>query len=293
MGNSPSHLKNQSPPSSEKSTRFDPKRIYPALVFVPLFYLLTQHLHPMFFFGLILIVSCLAMWEFYGLTFLDEDRKQRSLVGLSCGVILLLSLQSSDWLNFQTAIMIILFILIGYQITVVRLGARSLSHLPFTLFGIVYIAFTLGHLLLLRKLPDGTFLVFFVLLVSWSGDATAYYVGRRFGSRPLARVLSPKKTIEGLVGGLITVPLIAWGASLWFLPLLTLSDCIVLGLTLTLVGTFGDLSESAFKRQAGVKDSGNLIPGHGGFLDRIDSLLLTVPTFYYYMLIIKGSVPIS
>ena len=247
----------------------------------------------MFFFGLILIVSCLAMWEFYGLTFLDEDRKQPSLVGLSCGVILLLSLQSSNWLNFETAIMIILFVLIGYQITVVRLGARSLSHLPFTLFGIVYIAFTLGHLLLLRKLPDGTFLVFFVLLVSWSGDATAYYVGRRFGSRPLARVLSPKKTIEGLVGGLITVPLIAWGASLWFLPLLTLSDCIVLGLTLTLVGTFGDLSESAFKRQAGVKDSGNLIPGHGGFLDRIDSLLLTVPTFYYYMLMIKGSVPIS
>ena len=124
-------------------------------------------------------------------------------------------------------------------------------------------------------------------------SSTAYYVGSRFGSRPLARVLSPKKTIEGLVGGLITVPLIAWGASLWFLPLLTLSDCIVLGLTLTLVGTFGDLSESAFKRQAGVKDSGNLIPGHGGFLDRIDSLLLTVPTFYYYMLIIKGSVPIS
>ena len=157
----------------------------------------------------------------------------------------------------------------------------------------MYIAFTLGHLLLLRKLPDGTFLVFFVLLVSWSGDATAYYVGRRFGSRPLARILSPKKTIEGLVGGLITVPLVAWGASLWFLPLLTLSDCIILGLTLPLLGTVGDLSESAFKRQVGAKDSGNLIPGHGGFLDRIDSLLLTVPTFYYYMLVIKGVAPIS
>ena len=135
--------------------------------------------------------------------------------------------------------------------------------------------------------------MFFVLLVSWSGDAAAYYIGKSFGSRPLAKILSPQKTIEGLAGGLITTPLIAWGASLWFLPLLTLSDCIILGLTLTLLGTVGDLSESAFKRQAGVKNSGNLIPGHGGFLDRIDSLLLTVPTFYYYMLIIKGSVPIS
>ena len=247
----------------------------------------------MFFFGLILIVSCLAMWEFYGLTFLDEDRRLPSLVGLSCGAILLLSLQSPNWIVFETAIMIILLVLLGYQVTVIHPGTRSLSHLPFIFFGIVYIAFTLGHFLLLRKLSNGTFLVFFILLVSWSGDAAAYYVGKSFGSRPLARILSPKKTIEGLVGGLITVPLVAWGASLWFLPLLTLSDCIILGLTLPLLGTVGDLSESAFKRQAGAKDSGNLIPGHGGFLDRIDSLLLTVPTFYYYMLVIKGVAPIS
>ena len=196
-------------------------------------------------------------------------------------------------ISLETAIVIILFVLVGYQVMVVPIEVRSLSHLPFVFFGIVYIAFTLGHFLLLRKLPNGTFLVFFVLLVSWGGDAAAYYVGRSFGSRPLARILSPQKTIEGLTGGLITAPLIAWGASLWFLPLLTLSDCIILGLTLTLLGAFGDLSESAFKRQAGAKNSGNLIPGHGGFLDRTDSLLFTVPTFYYYMLVIKGSVAIS
>ena len=293
MGNSLLDLENQSPSSLEKPPRFDPKRIYPALIFAPLFYLLTEYLHPMFFFGLILIVSCIAIWEFYGLNFLNEDRKSPSLVGLSCSAILLLSLQSPDWISLETAIVIILLVLIGYQITVISTGAQSLSHLPFIFFGIIYIAFTLGHLLLLRKLPNGTFLVFFVLLVSWSGDAAAYYVGKHFGSRPLARIISPQKTIEGFAGGLVTAPLIAWGASLWFLPLLTLSDCIILGLTLTLLGTFGDLSESAFKRQAGAKNSGNLIPGHGGFLDRTDSLLFTVPTFYYYMLVIKGSVPIS
>lgn len=293
MGNSPQHGINQSPSSSEKPAQFDPKRIYLALVFAPLFYLLTRYLHPIFFFGLILTISCLAMWEFYSLTFSDEDRRQPSLIGISCGMILLLSLQSPDLISFEMAIVIILFLLVGYQVTVVTTGTRSLSHLPFIFFGVMYIAFTLGHFLLLRKLPNGTFLVFFVLLVSWSGDAAAYYVGKTFGSRPLAQILSPKKTVEGLAGSLITVPLIAWGASLWFLPLLTISDCIILGLTLALLGTVGDLSESAFKRQAGAQNSGNLLPGHGGFLDRTDSLLLTVPTFYYYMLVIKGAVPIS
>ena len=278
---------------SEKPTRFNSKRVYSALVFIPLFYLLTQYLPPIFFFGLTLIVSCLAMWEFYGLAFFDENPRLPSIVGLTCGILLLFSLQSPDWISFKTAIVIILFVLTAYQVVLVPLVLKSLSHLPFIFFGVVYIALTLGHLLLLRKLPDGPLLVFFVLLVSWGGDAAAYYSGKSFGSRPLAPILSPKKTIEGLVGGLIAAPLIAWGTSLWFLPLLTPIDCIILGLALTFLGIVGDLSESAFKRQAGAKDSGNLIPGHGGFLDRIDSLLLTVPTFYYYMLIVKGLVPIS
>jgi len=136
-------------------------------------------------------------------------------------------------------------------------------------------------------------LIFFILMVTWGGDAAAYYAGKHFGTRPLAPILSPKKTIEGLIGGIIIAPLIAWGASVWFLPLFTLTDCLVLGIGLTLLGLIGDLSESAFKRQAGAKDSGSLIPGHGGFLDRIDSLLLTVPTFYYYLVVFKGSQAIS
>ena len=169
----------------------------------------------------------------------------------------------------------------------------SFGNIPILLFGVFYISFTLGHFLTIRKLPDGPFLIFFVLLVTWGGDAAAYFIGRGFGSRPLSPILSPKKTIEGLLGGLIGATIIAWMASLWFLPTFTVIDCVILGIALTLLGTIGDLSESAFKRQAGAKDSGSLIPGHGGFLDRIDSLLLTVPTFYYYMVVIKGSVALS
>lgn len=107
------------------------------------------------------------------------------------------------------------------------------------------------------------------------------------GVRPLAPRLSPKKTIEGFLGGLLAAPLIAWIGHLWFLPAVTPVDCLILGLLFTALGLLGDLSESALKRSAGVKDSGSLIPGHGGMLDRIDSLLLNAPFFYYYMAFVR------
>ncbi len=291
VGSSPSSSKTPDLIPSEPPKRFDPKRVYSALVFVPLFYLLTRHLPPIFFFFLITAVSGLAIWEFYGLTLVDEHRQQPSLVGLFCGGILLLSLQWPALIGFQTTCMTILAALIAYQVWMAP--SPSFGNIPILLFGVLYISLTLGHFLMVRKLPDGPFLIFFVLLVTWGGDAAAYFVGKSFGSRRLAPILSPQKTIEGLVGGLIGATIIAWMASLWFLPTFTVADCVILGIALTLLGTIGDLSESAFKRQAGAKDSGSLIPGHGGFLDRIDSLLLTVPTFYYYMVVIKGSVALS
>ena len=290
-GSSPSSSKTPDLIPSEPPKPFDPKRVYSALVFVPLFYLLTRHLPPIFFFILITVVSCLAMWEFYSLTFVDEHHRQPSLVGLFCGGIILVSLQWPALMGFQTTCITILAVLIAYQVWMAP--SPSFGNIPMLLFGVFYISLTFGHFLRIRTLPDGPFLIFFVLLVTWGGDAAAYFVGRGFGSRPLAPILSPKKTIEGLVGGVIGATLIAWMASLWFLPTFTVADCVILGIALTLLGTVGDLSESAFKRQAGAKDSGSLIPGHGGFLDRIDSLLLTVPTFYYYMVIIKNSTALS
>ena len=287
VGSSPAKTQGLIAPEPQK--RVDPKRIYAALVFVPLFYLFTRYLPPIFFFTLIVAVSLLAMWEFYGLHFVHEQRRQPALIGLSCGSLVLASLHWPDWVGFQPGLMVMLGALIAYQIGFTSPSSPSFSCSVILLFGVLYISFTLGHFLLIRKLPNGPLLIFFVLFVTWTGDAAAYYVGKRFGSHALAPLLSPKKTIEGLVGGLIAAPVGAWLASLWFVPILTGTDCVILGLALTLLGVSGDLSESAFKRQAGVKDSGSLIPGHGGVLDRIDSLLLSVPTFYYYMVFIKDS----
>lgn len=160
-----------------------------------------------------------------------------------------------------------------------------------TALGVFYVGFTLSTLVSTRSLPAGEFLVFFVALVTWASDTGAYYAGTLCGKHLLAPSISPRKTVEGAFGGLV----LALGASLlahaWFLPQLSLSDAAILGVLLTGAGLLGDLCESAIKRRVGVKDSGGILPGHGGMLDRLDSLLFTAPTFYYYVTGIGGIVP--
>ena len=126
-------------------------------------------------------------------------------------------------------------------------------------------------------------LIFFLLLVTSAADTGAYYVGTLYGRHRLAPTISPKKTVEGLVGGLIGAIIVAYAAHWWFLPELSGLDCLILGTILTITGLWGDLAESAMKRSVGMKDSGGILPGHGGMLDRLDSLLFTAPVFYYYV----------
>ena len=261
---------------------FDPKRVYAALVLLPLLYVLTRHLPPLAFFVLIAITVLLAQWEFLGLFIEKRYLSQHALVGFPGAVLLLIAMQWPTVLSFSLALSMILAGLLCYQVSLAPSESRHLS-MFILLFGILYIGYTLGHFLRLRNQHDGALLVLFVLLVTWAGDTAGYYVGKTWGSRPLAPRLSPNKTIEGFLGGLVVAPLIAWIGHLWFLPAVTPVDCLILGLLFTVLGLLGDLSESALKRQAGVKDSGSLIPGHGGVLDRVDSLLLNAPLFYYYM----------
>ncbi len=265
---------------------FDPKRIVSALVLLPLLYVLTRHLPPFAFFILITITVLLAQWEFLGLFFEKRHLPQHVLVGFPGALLLLIAMQWPAALNFFLALSITLAGLLCYQIGLAPSEPRQLS-MFIILFGILYIGYTLGHFLWLRNQNDGALLVLFVLLVTWAGDTAAYYVGKTWGARPLAPRLSPNKTIEGFLGGLLVAPLIAWIGHIWFLPGIRPIDCLILGLLFTGLGLLGDLSESALKRYAGIKDSGSLIPGHGGMLDRIDSLLLNAPVFYYYMAFVR------
>ena len=146
--------------------------------------------------------------------------------------------------------------------------------------GLFYLPFLLAHLLLLRFLPDGRAWIFLTLIVIMICDTLAYFVGSNLGKHKLSPAVSPNKSIEGGVGGLVGSVLVVLLAGYTFLPQIGLFDGIVVGLLLGVVGQLGDLFESLLKRATGVKDSGNLIPGHGGLLDRLDSLLFAFPVVY-------------
>lgn len=167
---------------------------------------------------------------------------------------------------------------------------RSLSEaIPafgITVFGVLYVSWLLSHLVLLRGLSNGKEFVFYLLAVVWAGDTGAYYTGRAFGKHKLAPVISPKKTIEGGIGGIFASLLASCLAKITFLPLLSYSDCVVLGIVLAVIAQCGDLSESLLKRAVNIKDSGNILPGHGGILDRLDGVMFAAPVLYYYAMLL-------
>lgn len=155
-----------------------------------------------------------------------------------------------------------------------------------TIFGILYVSWFLSFLIKIRYLPDGISLFTALLIITKLGDIGAYFIGTSFGKIPLIPRISPKKSIEGAFGGL-AFSIIGALASKTLLNL-SYSHLLFIGFSLGILGQLGDLSESLMKRDCQVKDSGNIFPGMGGFLDLIDSLLFTSPAFYFYMIIISN-----
>ena len=159
---------------------------------------------------------------------------------------------------------------------------QSAAEMALVWSGFAYIPLLLSHLVLLRTLQNGIEWVFLMLLIVMSGDTAAYYVGSTLGKRKLYPVVSPNKSLEGAIGGLcgsLTGTLIA---KFTFFQGITVVDCVVTALLVGAMGQIGDLFESLLKRSFGVKDSGIIVPGHGGILDRLDSILFAAPALYYY-----------
>jgi phosphatidate cytidylyltransferase len=152
--------------------------------------------------------------------------------------------------------------------------------------GILYVPLLMSHFILVRHTREGVLWIFFILILAFCGDIAAYYVGRTLGRRKLLPEVSPGKTVEGTIGliaGSIAGCLVF---RQFFFPELSVVHAAMLGLMGSIIGQLGDLSESALKRVAGVKDSGWLLPGHGGFLDRLDCLMFIAPFVYYYRVFI-------
>ncbi len=168
-------------------------------------------------------------------------------------------------------------------------GARDFAHFfarsASTVFGVFYVGFLLSFLLPLRftDLDVGRRVTFFLFFVIYFGDFCAFAVGRTMGRRPLAPRISPRKTLEGAVAGLLGSLIVAWLFQRWFWQTAGLKTVMLVGAWIALVGQIGDLVESGLKRAAGVKDSGSLLPGHGGLLDRIDSILFGAPALWLAM----------
>jgi phosphatidate cytidylyltransferase len=144
----------------------------------------------------------------------------------------------------------------------------------------LYIGIPLGALVAVRALEDGRQALFLLMLTVIISDTAQYYTGRLFGRRPLSPAISPKKTIEGAIGGFVLGALTFGVAGAWGLPRVDVWLRVLIGIAIVALGIVGDLFESSLKRAAGVKDSSTLIPGHGGILDRIDALLFAAPVYY-------------
>ncbi len=252
------------------------QRILSALVLIPIVAFLAWW-HPLAYMGLILLIVCLMLYEFSGFA---RAADASIPVFLFIGVSLLVSIPDT--------------VVLGLLLTVFLAPGRSLfRRSPEGCFraagawvlGTLYIAWAFGyHLILLRQEPKGLHLITFLVLVIWMTDTLAYTVGTLFGKHPLMPSISPKKTIEGTTGGLIGGIFTGW--AVWRIGLqdvFSWQHALLLSLLLSIVAQMSDLIESAIKRDIGVKDSGRLIPGHGGMLDRCDSLIFTAPTMYYYV----------
>ena len=280
----PPPLDHARPRSSTETVR----RILTAVEIVPIFFFLVRDLGPVAFFVLVVISGMFAVGEFYRLHVGPASWPWWGWAGVAFTGLFLGSTQWPGLLSERTVLAGTLSSALCMPLFSGKPLKDSLLDGMVLIMGVLYVGLSLGYLLLTRAQPDGTMLIFFVVLVTWAGDTGAYIAGKSLGRHALAPIVSPKKTYEGLAGGIVLACLAAVVARAWFLPRFSLVDCLALGLLLTIAGLIGDLAESAMKRHAGFKDSGALIPGHGGMLDRLDSLLFTGPAFYYYVAIVAN-----
>lgn len=259
------------------------KRWITALFLLPLIFWLILQGGKMLFAIVTAAIATVTLWEYYRIVFRNRTPEVPFgyyLSGFATGGLLM---ASAYWGLMLPIFLILTFnlIVIGF-LTILRFAKTGdASEVAVKqVFGILYISLCLSFVILLRNGPLGIQWISFLLWVVAWGDIGAYYAGSYLGRHKLCPAVSPKKTIEGALGGIAANLVFAWLFKFLFFNTLPGITCTVFALCVGGVGQIGDLFESVFKRAAGVKDSGGLLPGHGGFLDRLDALIFAAPVAY-------------
>lgn len=262
------------------------KRLPTALILIALVYACIQYFPKLGFFIAVQIVILAALMEFYHL-----PEKKNLFPSKIFGVILALGISLSfyfDWISLELVLFAWLFSTGIYFVASMN-SLEKMMHFPTTIaltfFGAFYVSFTLNHVFLVWR-NYGPLFIYFLLLVVIAGDSGAFTFGKLFGRHRMTPLASPNKTWEGsiagflsaCIGGVVVQQLLLRDALLW--------KALLFALLIHAAAQISDPLESIFKRAAGVKDSSNALPGHGGFLDRIDSHILAAPLFYYLLIFI-------
>jgi phosphatidate cytidylyltransferase len=262
-------------------------RLLTAVGLIPLLVVAIRWSNPIGVWGLVYVATFIGLREFYNMTLAKEPVIERGF-GIVLGLVLGAVVYWLDAVPMALAatlagitIAAFLFFLFRYR-DIETVSGRAAQMIA----GVLYVALLLSFVALLKKRgEDGGAWVYITLTCTWFSDTGAYFAGRFIGPvwpAKLYESVSPKKTIIGGIGGLAGSFGALVLAKLWYLPMLSWLDCVLVAIPANVLGQTGDLCESLLKRSVGVKDSGGLLPGHGGMLDRIDALLFSAPYIYCY-----------
>jgi phosphatidate cytidylyltransferase len=251
------------------------KRLVVAIIFLPLFYIYIMYLPAHYFLFIVTFFSTIALVEFYTIFRIKGLMKYS---GIIWGAVLLATFFMKEFLFIDMLLLSVLSIM-GLRLLVKRDPRSSLADSSAVILGLLYIPVLLTFQLSLMK--TGPEWIIFLYATVWISDSIAYYVGTGIGKRKLYNEISPNKTVAGAIGSVIGGILGATLMKVTILPQLSINQTILIGSALGIATVIGDLVESMFKRDAGVKDSSSFIPGHGGILDKLDGVTFAGPVLYW------------
>jgi len=234
------------------------------------------------------IVAIIAMHEYLN-SFKGNNKPVKWIGYLSCLVIVFLHIIPKEYLGYTLGISISVIIFSLFSKVIFSNMKTTVKDIMITFFGICYITLFLSFIPLLHGIENGKYLIWFILIAAWGTDTCAYFVGCKFGKHKFSEI-SPKKSIEGCIGGTVGSVIIALIYAVCINKYVGLNISYlyisIIAAVLSICSQLGDLSASSIKRTVGIKDFGNLIPGHGGMLDRIDSIIFIAPFAYFLLTLI-------